>query len=123
MLAIYLYLFLLGYVICGYLNNTFVLTTDKLLVINPNFPFTKIVTYKLNQIDDIEIYHSLLLQGICWIFFQSGNYVTITTGGYNFRYYCGSLCGDTYDENFTEKTIDDLHYALKERNIPVQFRL
>ncbi|MDJ1504225.1 hypothetical protein [Xanthocytophaga agilis] len=115
--------FLLGYVVCGYLNNTFVFTTDKLLVINPNFPFTKVVTYKLNQIENIEIYRSLCIQGIGWIFFQSGNYVTITIGGDRFRYYCGSLCVDTFDEDITEKTMDDFHYALKERKIPAQFRL
>jgi hypothetical protein len=115
--------FLAGYLMAAYLNNSIVLAKDKLLMINPNFPFRHLVSYNLEEIRNVKIDQSKWL----WLTFifahGAGNYVEICTGSEAKRFYCTCLQLDAFDENLTKKTIDDLHFALRERNVPTEFNL
>lgn len=76
--------------------------------------------YNFSDIDQIIIDKSYM-RYITWIFLTSGNYVDIVARGKYKRFYCTCLQLDAYDENMTELTIDDLHYALKDKRIPIAF--
>jgi hypothetical protein len=95
----------------------------KLIVINPNFPFRRSVSYTMEEIRNVKIDQSKWL----WLTFifahGGGNYVQISTGDKSSRFYCTCLQVDCVDENLTEKTIDDLHFALTARSIPTEFHL
>lgn len=116
--------FLLGYLMAAYLNNSVVLTQDKLIIINPNFPFRRSVIYDLAELRDVKIDQSKWLWSTFFIFAHSGsNYVEISTDDKTRRFYCTCLQVDAFDENLTEKTMDDLHFALEKRNVPTEFNL
>ena len=59
-----------------------------------------------------------------WIFliFKS-NYIEVYFNNKKGRFYCSSLQLDSFDENWTEKTIDDLQYSLLKKGIMIEFRL
>lgn len=103
-----------------YLNNSFVIAENDFLIINPNLPFTHITCYKIQEIQKIKIGCEK------WYFpsslvLQSGNFVEVQTKNKTKKYYCGSLEIDSYDENLTEKTLDDLHCSLSNKGILVEF--
>jgi hypothetical protein len=50
----------------------------------------------------------------------TGNYADIKTNNGITRYYCIGLEADAYDENLTEKTIDNFEMALRKNGIYVQ---
>ncbi|UZR98854.1 hypothetical protein [Chondrinema litorale] len=117
--------FILGYLFISFLiwrrmNNTIVLTEGQLLIINPNPPFRKFIKYDLAKINKVKLAGSKL-KFILWLFLSSGNYIEITSNNKNHRYFCIALKLDTYDENFTKKTLDDLHHTLRNKNLPVEF--
>jgi hypothetical protein len=119
----FLLYFLLGYVVVGYLNNSFVIVPDKLLVINPNFPFNRVVSYNLKRVRKVKIDNSAWLW-ITAIFAHWGNnYVEISTENRVERFYCTCLEVDAFDENFTEKTMDDFQAGLLKVNVPTEFNL
>ncbi len=118
--AIYL---IISYLQAAYLNNSFVISGKKLLVVNNNSPFRRCVAYDLKQVKIIKIDRSRFLR-ITWFFAQFGyNYVEVITENQVARYYCVGLEQDAYDENFTEKTMDDFHAALKQNNVATAFNL
>jgi hypothetical protein len=53
----------------------------------------------------------------------SENYIEVTTRNKSQKFYCTGLELDSYDENWTEKTIEDLDSNLKEKGIPTDFKL
>jgi hypothetical protein len=119
----FLIYFIAGYVVVASLNNSFVITDSKLVVINPNFPFRKVKSYSFEQINKVKIDSSNLLY-ITAIFAHFGsNYVELTTQDKVERFYCTSLDVDAFDENFTEKTIDDFHASLKQHKVYIEFNL
>jgi hypothetical protein len=95
----------------------------KLIVINPNFPFRRSTSYNLEAIHHLKIDQSKWL----WLTFVfahgGGNYLEINTNQEVHRFYCTCLQVDAVDENLTEKTMDDLHFALEKRNVPTEFNL
>lgn len=114
---------IIGYLIVAYLNNSFVITEKKLLIINPNFPYRKFICYDLEQVNKIKMDSSKVLW-ITSIFAHFGsNYIEIFTTKKVERHYCTSLDVDAFDENFTEKTIDDFCTSLKQHGVTVEFKL
>jgi hypothetical protein len=118
--AFCLYL-LLAYIFLGAFNYSIVVYNDELLFVNPNFSFFKIKKYAINEIKKIEIGTSLKWLPISWIFFVFTriNYLDVTIKGKKKRFYCMFLKEDYFDENLTEKILDDLYYRLKEKEIKV----
>ncbi|WP_028979860.1 hypothetical protein [Sporocytophaga myxococcoides] len=113
----------LGYLISAYRNNSFILTEDVLVVINPNFPFRNFHCYKIESIQKVKIdtgkWSDFLI-----VFIQFGhNYIQINSEGKRRTYYCNGLDIDAYDENFTEKTLDDFSHRLSKKNILVDFNI
>jgi hypothetical protein len=107
---------LASYVNSAALSNSFALTTDELIVVNPNFPFRQFETFKLNHIRGVKIAQSKRLFSIV-PFVPGVQYVEIDGK----KYYCAHLDRSNFDEK--NLTIDDLHAALKAKNIPVDFKL
>ena len=118
----FLFYFSVSYFISSYLNNSFALTEKHLHVINPNIPFKKIKSYDLSNIKQITIgktkrkWHYVL--GIF-----GSNYITIQTTNKSEKYFCIGLEIDAFDENWTEKTIDNFNYKLREKNIQTVFNI
>lgn len=120
-------LLLLPYFFIAYLTNAwhcccFALVEGKCCVINPNWPFRK---FEVIAFDDIESV-SIDKQHPGWKSFFTlfgSNYIEIHTGNDKKRFYCAYLELDAYDENMTEKTIEDFQYALECAGIPVQMNL
>ena len=114
---------MLGYLVVAYLNNSFVITENKILVVNPNFPFRRFIRYDLGQIQKVKIDSSKRLW-ITMVFAHSGNnYIEITAAHKANKFYCSYLNVDAFDENFTENTMDDLYASLKQNNIITEFNL
>ncbi len=107
----------LGYLFYGYSNNSFVITENQLLVINPNYPFKKICIYNFEQIQNVEIGNeNFWALGIVFLSFEN-NFIKISTKDYTKKYSCLGLELNSFDENVTEKDFDDFHHSLKK--IPV----
>jgi hypothetical protein len=106
------------YLVSAYSNNTFAITADELVIVNPNYPFRKHSVIPLAAISYLHIgeysptWRKLLL-------FLSNNYIDLTMGSDTSRYYCIGLEADAYDENLTEKTIEDFQNELEKRNVKV----
>lgn len=120
-------LLLLPYLLAAYLVNarhscSFALSEGKCIVINPNPPFRKFVTIDLEDIVSVEIGESRKKWPVLFTLFGD-NYVEIKTGKETRRFYCAYLEQDAFDENFTEKTIEDFQYALEQCGIPVSIDL
>ncbi|WP_442264857.1 hypothetical protein ACSIGC_10930 [Tenacibaculum sp. ZS6-P6] len=120
------YLFL-GYLLTAYYSNSFVILEDKIIIINRNFPFTRFEKYNFKDLRDIEINKgkSFPMNLISWLFLDLGsNYIklklqnTITR-----KFYCSNLDVDCYDENWTEKNLDDFYNDLKGRNVRVNMKI
>lgn len=117
----------IGYLINSYYNNSFVVLEHQLLVINRNFPFFRFKTYDFKDLKEIEINKgkSIFMNLISWFFMIFGsNYVRIKTHkNVNKKFYCINLDVDCYDENWTEKSLDDFYNNLKNRNVRVDIKI
>lgn len=111
-----------GYTVCAFLNNSFALTQDALIVINPNFPFRQVKTYPLSDIRKITIDKSKWKWHFAFCIFGS-NYIAIQTADDTKKYFCVGLELDAYDENLTEKTMDSFQDNLKGKGIQTVFKL
>ncbi len=99
------------------LNNSVAVSDKLIIIVNPNFPFRKILVYYVDNIDFIEIKHSLF-RFLMWPFFIfTGNNINISSKGKYERYYCTSLELNVYDENFTKLDLDDLISHLRRLGI------
>lgn len=112
----FLYLFIL-YLIAARLNNSFAIENNKLLIINRNFPFYTFKVYEFEEIEIIKIDKMIKFSWLEMILFLLGfscgtNYVEIKTSTQIKRFYCAGLDRDYYDENWTDATLDDLHFFL-----------
>lgn len=105
------------------LNNSFVLTEGQLVVIRPGFLFKRVKVYDLAAITKIKIDYSPMLWALVLFIGPSRNYVEVITENRTKRFYCISLEIDAFDENMTEKTIDNFHAALVKREVNVEFNL
>lgn len=119
----FLLYFTLVYLVLAYLNNSYALTEKQLIVINPNFPFRKVVVYDLASIQKVRIDHSKL-RFILWVLLILGcNYVEIYTTNQVQRFYSIFLEVDAYDENITEKTMSSFSNALHKRAVKVDMNI
>ncbi|MBO9699953.1 MAG: hypothetical protein J7604_07065 [Sporocytophaga sp.] len=110
-----------GYLISAYRNNSFILTEDELVVINPNFPFRNLRCYKIECIQKVKIDKNKWFYFLIMFIEFENNYVQINSEGKRKTYYCNGLNIDAYDENFTGKTLDDFSHSLTKKNIQVDF--
>ena len=119
--------FFIGYLITSYYNNSFVILENQLIIINRNFPFLRFKMYNFNDINEVEINEGKgvlikLVSGLFMIF--GSNYVVIKTHfNTNRKYYCVNLDVDCYDENWTEKNLDDFSNDLKNRHLKVNMKI
>ena len=113
--------FFISFFLFSKLSNSFAITSDKIIVINPNFPFKKFKEYNKNQINKITIDSSNNMLYIFFLVFEQ-NYLIIETQNKQEKFYCIGLGIDAFDENWTEKTLDDLNYALSKDNIVTEFK-
>lgn len=106
------------------LNNSVVLTDDELVIINPNFPFKKISKYRFRDIIGVKIdnYKRFTFLTFIFLLFDS-NFIQIKLKNQSKRYYCIFLNVDAFDENWTELTLDDLHYSLENKELNVEMKL
>lgn len=111
------------YLALAYLNNSFVLTPKNLLVINPNFPFQHCTTYALDQVEKVTIDRS----GFRWfswiLLIFTSHFTAISSRGATRRFYCMLLERDAFDENITEKNLDDFQAALTQQGVVLDFKL
>jgi len=96
------------YLLGAKLNNTIAVKNEFILIVNPNFPFTKLLIYNIKDINSIEVKHSPLRFLLWGFFISTGNNINIRSMGTNKKYYCTSLELNAYDENFTKLDLDDL---------------
>lgn len=120
-------LLLLPYLFIAYLFNayhscSFAIAAGKCCIINPNWPFRKFVAIDLKDIESVGIkeYHKKWMMVFA---FWGSNYIEIKSDQGVQCFYCANLEADAYDENMTEKTIEDFQYALERAGIPVQMDL
>ena len=111
---------LFGYLISSYLNNSFVITEKELLIINPNFPFNSFERYSIDSIEKVKIDSNKWLYLLFSFLIFDNNYVKITSKDKTRVYYCIGLQFDAFDENFTEKTLDDFSASLSKKDIVVE---
>ena len=116
--------FCLGYLFSARLNYSFVLAPRQMLAINPNFPFKKCIVFDFEDIKSIRIArppfgHRVLVP----FMIAGGKFVQIRTSTQVHTCYCIELRLDALDENFTEKSLDDLHASLKNKGLAVEFQL
>ncbi len=114
---------LISYLLSAYLNNSFACTSSELIVVNPNFPFRKCRRYSLDEIEVIVIDKRKLWLLSVFGILGGGNYLELKVKGKKRRYFCVGLDTDACDENFTEKTIEELDQWLKRHGISTQYNL
>jgi hypothetical protein len=112
-----------SYVVSAYFNNSFAITTEELVVVNPNFPFRRFEKFNLRLIEEIKVGQNKMLQFLPLFFIKSSNYVQVQSNGKKKRFYCSNLDLDAYDENLTEKTLYDFRDCLLKNNIIVTSNL
>jgi len=113
----------IGYLIASKLNNSFVLDEENLIIVNPNFPWNKVQYFKFNDILKIEFkenkqYFLAIIFGIV-----ERNYIEIFTKKGEFQFYCSGLSIDCFDENWTEKTLDDFKLELQKIGVKIEWYL
>ncbi len=114
--------FIISYLLNAYKNNSFALFDDKIIIINPNIPFRKVIIINNSEINLITIdktksnWSKLLLD-------FGENYLLIQTKDKLLKFYCSGLEADYVDENWTEKTIVEFDFKLKEKGIETEFKL
>lgn len=110
------------YLIISYLNHSFALSENKLLVINPNFPFNLYREFYMTDIEKIVINENRIMSIFLFLItFGSGNYVELELkNGLKKRFYCIYLDEDYSDESYTEITIEDLVDELRVKKIKVE---
>jgi len=113
-----------GYLFAAYLNNSIVISSKKIIMVNPNFPFRRIKVFNITAIRKVKIASDSHLKFIYIFGFLGTNYIEVELSNEKkYRFYCAGLEIDCYDENQTELTLDDLHDALENRSVSVDFEL
>jgi len=121
----YCIIFVVSYLIISYLiaaknNYSFAIAKNKIFIINPNFPFRHFKTFDVGEIDCV-IFKQKNTK-IARLFFIFGiNCVEIKVGSKYHSYACHGLEMDAFDENLTEKTIEDLHLSIQSLGVPTKF--
>ena len=122
-LGIVVLYFLIGYTFIALLNRSFAVTKDELLIINSHFPLQKIKPHPFREIKSVRISSNKLVYLLLPFLLGRPNYIEVKFKNDVKRYYCLFLDVDAFDENWTEKTLDDLKISLKDKGINVIFEL
>lgn len=108
---------IVSYLFTAFLNNSFVTTKTELIVINPNFPFQKFITYKISDIKEVSV-GSSKWKYLNWLFLQfSGNYIQIVDNKKSDRFFCTSLALNAWDDNLAQKSIDSFLGNFQQMNV------
>jgi hypothetical protein len=113
---------LVSYVLSCKLNNSFAITTEKVVIINPNFPFRNYKEFNKKDIKKITIDKSSKTFFYLFLIVNQ-NYVKIETKDQIEIFYCNGLEIDGYEDIWTEKSLDSLHIAFEKSNLVVEFNL
>jgi hypothetical protein len=112
----------ISYLLNAHHSNSFALHHDQLIVVNPNFPFRRVTTIDLKDIKLVTIDATKRKWLRAFVLFGE-NYLLVTTKDHSRKFYCSGLELDGFDENWTEKTIEDLDTKLKEKGILTDLKL
>ena len=115
--------FSVGYLIISRLNHSFAITNKELIIINSHTIFRKLTKFKFEEIKNIRIASSKKLVILSFFGLVLFHYIEINTLSEQHRFYCLFLDVDCYDENWTEKNLDDFNTALHLKKLKVQFEL
>ena len=78
-----------SYLLNAFLNNNFILTNDKIIIINPNFPFKKQTIINVVDIERIIIDKSKWVRWSCWCLgVFGGNHIEVTTKSGKHLFFC-----------------------------------
>ena len=113
---------IISYLLNAFLNNSFALQDDKLFIINPNFPFRRFQIMKRDETKQITI-DKVKGQWLMIFMATTGNFLSIKTTNKLYKFHCASLDQDAFDENWTEKTIEDFRFALDKNKFPTTYNL
>ena len=114
--------FTISYLINAFLNNSFALYKDNLFIINPNFPFRRFQKIKRDDVNQITI-DKIKRQWFLVFLAIGGNYLSVDTTNRKFKFHCAGLDQDSFDENWTEKTIEDLRFKLDQNKFPTTYKI
>ena len=115
---IYIFIYLtITYFLIGIFNRSFAITDEEFLVINSHFPFWKIQSFKFEDITEVKISSDWKLKILFFLGIFHGNYVQLKTKKKEKRYYCLFLDVDCHDENWTDRTLDNLKGSLKLKGV------
>lgn len=114
--------FIISYLLSAHHNNSFAFHQDKLIIVNPNFPFRHITVIDVKDIKLITI-DTMKRKWIESFMVFGENYLLLETKDKTMKFYCSGLELDGFDENWTEKTIEILHATLREKGISTDFKL
>ncbi len=105
------------YLVSACRSNNFAITSDALVIVNPNFPFKKYNIIPLESITNVNIgeYTSNWRKLLFLLFLN--NYIDVQRGNQTTRYYCIWLEADCWEGSFNDKTIDDFASELQRRNV------
>ena len=121
-LSIPLYFFA-GYLIAGKLNNSFAIAAEGVWIINPNWPWRKGEFIVWKSIEKIKIGENKKYFLARFFGMSELNYLEIKTGDRLTTFYCAGLGIDCFDENFTEKTLDDLKMTLEKKELKIEWTI
>lgn len=114
--------FVVAYLVNAWHNNSFAIHNEQLIVINSNIPFRKMTAYPKADIVMISLHDKA--PGWLSIFFTfEVYYADIETATGTYRYFCSGLAADSFDENWTEETMDTFHHQLGQHGFPAAFNL
>lgn len=111
-----------SYFAAAYANNSFVVTEHDIVVINPNPPFRQSQKFPVKDIIGMRM-DSKNQTLLSLLRVSGGNYVEIVTHAGINRFFCVCLETESFDENYTGKTMDDLYTALLQKGIKVEFAI
>ena len=124
-----LYLFLIIYLVISFLifskrSNSFVITSTKIVVINPNIFFKNYIELNICDVNQVEINESKNPLLVFFLIFNQ-SYVAIETQNEYKRFYCAGLDVAGYEEcdNLTEKNLDSLYSSLQKKGIETKLHI
>ena len=106
-----------------FLNRSFAIADKEFLVINSHFPFGSLKRFKFEEISEIKISSDWKLKILIIFGLFYSNYVQVKIKNQKKKFYCLFLDVDCHDENWTEKTLDDLERSLKLKDVNVKMEI
>ena len=115
--------FLASYLVNSFFNNSVVVHKDQIIIVNPNFPFSRFESYNFSQIQKLEIRKSYSWLWTCFFMIFSSNQIQIQLQKSTKKFYCIYLQEDYFDENLIELTLDDLTSLLDKKGLNIDVNI